>query len=412
MSSTFSNLKLELISDGEQAGTWGITTNTNLGTAIEEAITGSADVTFSGADITLTLANTNAAQIARNLRLNLVGTSGGARQLVLGSGCQIDKLYLIQNNLADAVTVRNTSGTGVTVLPNRGAFVFNDGTNVVEAIPFADVSQTAAQTLTNKTIAFGSNTLTDVASTNTAQTLTNKTLTSPVISTISNTGTITLPTATDTLVGRDTTDTLTNKTIAFGSNTLTNVASTNTTQTLTNKTIAFSSNTLTNVASTNTTQTLTNKTIALGSNTVSGTLAEFNTALSDGSFATLAGTETLTNKTLTSPVLGGAPDQNGSYRSNIVAVAALDIDCTLGNYFTKTINADSTFTFSNPPASRAYAFTLELTHTSGTVTWPTSVGWPENVAPTLTTGRAHLFVFVTSNGGTAWRGAALVDYIN
>jgi len=50
-------------------------------------------------------------------------------------------------------------------------------------------------------------------------------------------------------------------------------------------------------------QTLTNKTIALGSNTVSGTLAEFNTAVTDADFATLAGSETLTNKTLTSPVL-------------------------------------------------------------------------------------------------------------
>jgi hypothetical protein len=62
--------------------------------------------------------------------------------------------------------------------------------------------------------------------------------------------------------------TLTNKTIAFGSNTLTDVASTNTSQTLTNKTIAFGSNTLTDVASTNTSQTLTNKTISAASNTV------------------------------------------------------------------------------------------------------------------------------------------------
>jgi hypothetical protein len=51
------------------------------------------------------------------------------------------------------------------------------------------------------------------------------------------------------------------------------------------------------------TTTLTNKTIALGSNTVSGTTAQFNTALTDGDFATLAGTETLANKTLTTPVI-------------------------------------------------------------------------------------------------------------
>lgn len=51
------------------------------------------------------------------------------------------------------------------------------------------------------------------------------------------------------------------------------------------------------------TTTLTNKTVALGSNTVSGTLAQFNTALTDADFATIAGTETLTNKTLTTPII-------------------------------------------------------------------------------------------------------------
>ena len=51
------------------------------------------------------------------------------------------------------------------------------------------------------------------------------------------------------------------------------------------------------------TDTLTNKNIALGVNTITGTVAEFNTALTDGDFATIAGTETLTNKTLTSPVI-------------------------------------------------------------------------------------------------------------
>jgi hypothetical protein len=134
MPSTFSPLKIELIATGEQSGTWGATTNTNLGTALEDAITGSADVTFSSADVTVTLTDTNAAQIARNLRLNLTGTSGGARNLILGSGCQIEKLYLINNGLADAVTVKNTSGSGVAVPAGKTMFVYNNGTDVVDAI--------------------------------------------------------------------------------------------------------------------------------------------------------------------------------------------------------------------------------------------------------------------------------------
>jgi len=133
MASTYSALKIELIATGEQSGTWGTTTNTNLGdTALGEAITGSADVAFSSADVTVTLTDTNATQAARNLRLNLTGTSGGARNLVLGSGCQIEKFYIINNGLADAVTVKNTTGTGVTVPAGKTMPVFNNGTNVVD----------------------------------------------------------------------------------------------------------------------------------------------------------------------------------------------------------------------------------------------------------------------------------------
>ena len=115
MASTYSDLKIELIGTGEQTGTWGATTNNNFSVAVGEAITGSADVVFSSADATVTLTDTNAAQTARNLRLNLTGTSGGARQLILGTGCQIEKLYLINNGLADAVTVLNASYSGVAV---------------------------------------------------------------------------------------------------------------------------------------------------------------------------------------------------------------------------------------------------------------------------------------------------------
>lgn len=115
---------------------------------------------------------------------------------------------------------------------------------------------------------------------------------------------------------------------------------------------------------------------------------------------TVAGTKTFS----------GVVDVTGRYQAAITAVGALDIDCSLGNYFTKTINGASTFTVSNVPSSKAYSFTLELTHTSGAVTWFSGVQWPNGVSPSLTTGKTHLFIFVTDDGGTRWRGAALPNY--
>lgn len=100
----------------------------------------------------------------------------------------------------------------------------------------------------------------------------------------------------------------------------------------------------------------------------------------------------------------------GQYKSAATAVAALNVDCSLGNYFTKTIGTNSTFTFSNVPTG-VYAFALEVENTAGTISWPSSVKWPNDTAPTLSTGRTHLFVFITDDGGTRWRGTSNVNYV-
>jgi hypothetical protein len=134
MASTYSALKIELITTGEQTNAWGDTTNTNLGTAIEEAITGSADVAFSSATVTLTLSDNNNSQTARNLRLNLTGTSGGAQNLIVPA---IEKQYIVNNTCADAITIKNATGTGVAVPAGKSMIVFNDGTNVVNVTTYA-----------------------------------------------------------------------------------------------------------------------------------------------------------------------------------------------------------------------------------------------------------------------------------
>jgi hypothetical protein len=130
MASTYSPLKIELVTTGEQSGTWGTTTNVNLGTAIEEAITGSADVTFASANVTLTLTNTNGTQTARNLRLRLTGTTAGARNLIVPA---IEKQYIVQNDTADTITIKNATGTGVAIPSTMSAIVYNNGTNITSA---------------------------------------------------------------------------------------------------------------------------------------------------------------------------------------------------------------------------------------------------------------------------------------
>lgn len=130
MSSTYSNLKIQLMATGENASTWGDVTNTNLGTAIEEAIAGSTDVTFASGNVTLTLSDTNGTQPARNMRLNLVGTTGGStRNLVVPS---IEKAYIVNNTCGDSVVVKTSAGTGVTVPAGKTMWVYNNGTNVVD----------------------------------------------------------------------------------------------------------------------------------------------------------------------------------------------------------------------------------------------------------------------------------------
>jgi hypothetical protein len=138
MASTYSgNLAIELIGTGDQAGTWGNTTNTNLGTALEQAIVGSANVTFTtGTNSAITITQNNTFQAARSLRLNLVGTLAGTQYLYVPA---ISKQYIVNNGLTQSVIVANGANTGatgttVTVLSGNSTIVYNDGTNISQAV--------------------------------------------------------------------------------------------------------------------------------------------------------------------------------------------------------------------------------------------------------------------------------------
>jgi hypothetical protein len=131
MASTYSNLKIQLMATGENAGTWGNVTNLNLGTAIEQALVETATVTFASANITLSLTDSNVAQNARALRLNLNGTTGGARDLIVPA---IQKPYIVNNGTADTITVKNSTGVGIAVPAGSSVLLYNNGTDVVNAL--------------------------------------------------------------------------------------------------------------------------------------------------------------------------------------------------------------------------------------------------------------------------------------
>jgi len=169
MASTYStNLAIELIGTGDQAGTWGNTTNTNLGTLIEQAISGYVTQAVStGTDTTITIPN-GATGVARNMYIELTGTGGASTNLIVPSN---KKLYFIFNNSTGAVTVKVSGQTGVSVPQGKKMVLTSNGTDVVNGLNYiAD---------------FASNSATITHLSATSATITNLTLTSLVISNLS-----------------------------------------------------------------------------------------------------------------------------------------------------------------------------------------------------------------------------------
>jgi hypothetical protein len=133
MASTYStSLKLTLMGDGDQAGLWGQTTNTNLGTLLEQAITGVQSITMSDANYTLTSFN-GVTDEARNAVLVVTGTNNAVRDLIPPV---VKKLYTIANNTTggNAIRVIGASGTGVNIPNGATCLVYCDGTNFVNGL--------------------------------------------------------------------------------------------------------------------------------------------------------------------------------------------------------------------------------------------------------------------------------------
>ena len=125
------SLKLTLLANGEGAGTWGQTTNTNLGTLLEQAITGVQTITMSNADVTLTTLD-GALDQARNAVLVVTGTNAAVRDIIAPL---VNKQYLVVNNTTGgfAINIRASTGFSVSIPNGSSVFVYCDGTNFYSA---------------------------------------------------------------------------------------------------------------------------------------------------------------------------------------------------------------------------------------------------------------------------------------
>jgi len=128
MASTFSpSLRIELIGNGDQSGTWGTTTNNNLGTLIEQGITGVQSIVMANANYTLSNFN-GVSDEARNAVLVVSGTNGAIRQIICPL---VNKTYIVTNNTTGgfAITIGGATGSTVSIPNGVTAQVYCDGIN-------------------------------------------------------------------------------------------------------------------------------------------------------------------------------------------------------------------------------------------------------------------------------------------
>jgi hypothetical protein len=145
---------------GENSGTWGDKTNTNLN-LVQQAIAGYEAIDVASADVTLAMTNATLSN-ARNMVLNLTGTLAGTRVVNVPDG--IEKTYIVADSTTRAgntLTIKTVSGTGVAIPEGKTVLVFSDGTNVVDVFFMKDLVEDTTPQLGGNLDANGNNILID-----------------------------------------------------------------------------------------------------------------------------------------------------------------------------------------------------------------------------------------------------------
>lgn len=396
MASTWTlNNAVEKIADGEKTDTWGQITNRNFDILDRAASgVGSIDLSSSGASHSLTTTDGTVGDALSDGMYKVLILEGATEACTITVGPNdASKIYFVDNNSGYDCTFTQGTGTDVTISSGKTGIIYCDGggaaanvSTIVDPEVLTDLGLTATAAEINVLDGM-------TASTAELNVLDGMTATTAELNKLDG---VTATTAELNLL-----DGVTATTAEL--NILDGV-------TATRDEINLLDGVTATTAELNLLDGVTATTAEI--NKLDGVTAT-TTELNYVDVATLGTSEA--SKALTADangdvIISGTTLLNSAQRGNVVAMAGLAMDCSLGNYFTKTISANSTFSFSNVPSSSSYALTLELTHTSGTVTWPSSVKWPRDETPILTTGKTHVFVFFTDDGGTRWRGAALINY--